>query len=165
MNSRLYPAYKPSGIEWLEEIPKGWEIVPLKQIFHILNGSTPKSSEPGYWDGDIPWATPDDLGSLSGDTLNVTKRKITLEGYSSCGTSLAPAGSLVLSTRAPIGHLAIAGVPLCTNQGCRSLVLRRDADRRYYYYQGLIVRQEFEKRSQKYWRSRMRRQPRWTKPR
>jgi type I restriction enzyme S subunit len=141
---REYPRYKPSGVEWLEKVPEQWELKPLKRIFITLNGSTPKSSEPDYWDGDIPWATPDDLGNLIGDTLQKTRRMITQKGYKSCGTSLAPAGSLVLSTRAPIGHLAIAGVPMCTNQGCRCLVFLGKAENRFYYYQLLAAKQELE---------------------
>jgi len=139
-----YPKYKSSGIEWLGEIPEHWGIKALKRVFRILNGSTPKSGEPSYWDGDIPWATPDDLGSLQGDTLFFTRRMITEDGYNSCGTSLAPAGSLVLSTRAPIGHLAIAAVPLCTNQGCRCLVFHTKDETRFFYYQLLTARQELE---------------------
>ena len=141
---KTYPIYKDSGIEWLGEIPKEWEVVPLKQIFFIVSGATPRSNEPTYWEGEIPWATPDDLGNLSSDTLNITKRKITQAGYDNCGTSLVPAGSLVLSTRAPIGHLAIAGVALCVNQGCKSLVFKWSDNCRYYYYQGITARQEFE---------------------
>lgn len=139
-----YPYYKDSGVEWLGEIPEHWSIMPIKRIFYILNGSTPKSSEPSYWSGSIPWATPDDLGSLETDTLKITKRMITQEGYESCGTQLAPTGSLVLSTRAPIGHLAIAGVPLCTNQGCRCLVFRGKTQNRFYYHQLLAAKQELE---------------------
>lgn len=144
MSWRAYPAYNQSGIEWLGEIPEHWAIKPLKRTFGVLNGATPKSGELDYWDGDIPWATPDDLGSLNGVTIHATQRMITQKGYESCGTSLAPEGSLVLSTRAPIGHLAIAGVPLCTNQGCRCLVFQGKADRRFYYYQLLAAKEELE---------------------
>lgn len=144
MSRRGYPEYKASGVAWLGDIPEHWEVKALKRTFITLNGSTPKSGEPGYWDGDIRWATPDDLGSLEGDTLRATRRMITKEGYESCGTSLAPEGSLVLSTRAPIGHLAIAGVPLCTNQGCRCLVFRKEVEKRFYYYQMLAAKQELE---------------------
>lgn len=140
MKWQTYPEHKPSGIEWLGEIPEHWRVMPLKHTFVILNGSTPKSGEPSYWDGDIPWATPDDLGSLKGNTLQATRRMITKSGYESCGTSLAPAGSLILSTRAPIGYLAITGVPLCTNQGCRNLVFRYADDQHFYYYQLLAAR-------------------------
>lgn len=144
MSRKAYPEYKDSGIEWLGEIPEGWEVKPLKRTFAIFNGATPKSGEPDFWDGDIAWATPDDLGSLDCDTLRTTRRMITKDGYNSCGTTLAPTGSLVLSTRAPIGHLAIAGVPICTNQGCRCLVFRTKTWNRFYYYKLLIAKQELE---------------------
>ncbi len=132
---RPYPEYKDSGVEWLGRIPAQWEVKPLKRVFSISNGATPKSEVPAYWDGDIPWATPEDLGKSTSRVLAKTARCISQSGYQSCGTKLAPAGSLVLSTRAPIGHLAIADMPLCTNQGCRTLVFRHDDGRPYFYYQ------------------------------
>lgn len=144
MTWRPYPEYKDSGIDWLGVIPGHWDLARLKRAFTMLNGSTPKSGEPSFWDGDIWWATPDDLGQLEGDTLSQTRRTITLEGYESCGTCIAPKGSLVLSTRAPIGHLAIAGVPLCTNQGCRCLVFRKNDNRRFHYYLLITAKQELE---------------------
>ncbi len=141
---RKYPVYKDSGVKWLGEIPKHWQTKPMKRVFRMLNGATPKSSESAFWDGDIPWATPDDLGDLKGDTLFETRRYITDEGYNSCGTSLAPKGSLILSTRAPIGHLAIAGKPMCTNQGCRSLVFEHHDNTRYFYYLFLTAHAELD---------------------
>ena len=145
MRWKAYPKYEDSGIEWLGEIPEYWELKSLKRTFRTLNGSTPKSGETDYWDGEISWATPDDLGGLKGNTLNETQRKITEAGYNSCGTSVAPEGSLILSTRAPIGYLAIAGQPMCTNQGCRSLVFRgKEEDRRYFFYLLLAARSELE---------------------
>ncbi len=129
-----YSSYKPSRITWIGETPTHWETKPIKYIFKIINGATPKSGVEEFWEGDIPWATPDDLGDLSSDTITKTSRKITKLGFSSCATSIAPKGSLVLSTRAPIGHLAIAGVDLCTNQGCRCLVFRKDDAKKYFYY-------------------------------
>jgi len=137
-----YPEYKDSGAEWLGKIPAHWEIKPLKRVLKVFNGSTPRSSEPEYWDGDIPWATPEDLGELASSEISETKRYITQTGYASCGTNLVPAGSLVLSTRAPIGHLAIAAVALCTNQGCRSLVPRSTILSRFSYYIICAARQE-----------------------
>lgn len=128
-----YPEYKDSGVAWLGEIPAHWEVKALKRLFRIQNGATPKSEVPAYWDGDIPWATPDDLGKLTNRVLTETGRRITRCGYDSCGTHLAPEGSLVLSTRAPIGHLALAGVALCTNQGCRSLVFKQKSNQSFFY--------------------------------
>lgn len=135
---------KDSGVEWLGEVPEEWEMKRLKRIFRVVNGSTPKSGVSEYWDGDIAWITPDDLGNLQSDTITETARKITELGYHSCGTTLVPAGSLVLSTRAPIGHLAIAGIDLCTNQGCRALVFMSNDAKRFFYYQLLASRPELE---------------------
>ncbi len=139
---RPYLTYKDSGVDWLEEIPAHWDVKRLKYVFRVVNGATPASGEPGYWDGDIPWVTPDDLGDLSDPVIRTTRRSITKAGYRSCGTTMVPAGSLVLSTRAPIGHLAAAGVDLCTNQGCRSLVFRNEAARQFFYYEVLAARGE-----------------------
>lgn len=141
---KAYPAYKDSGIEWLGKIPAHWEVKRIKRVFEVVNGATPKSEEPRYWDGDIPWVTPDDLGELTSKELLEPRRYITQEGYQSCGTSIVPRGSLVLSTRAPIGHLVIAGVNLCTNQGCRSLVFRKDHDQNFFYYLLFSARSELE---------------------
>jgi len=140
-----YPEYRRTHISWAKSCPKEWSELALKRLFRIENGSTPKSSEASYWNGDIPWATPDDLGALGQVAIARTRRYITRDGYNGCGTSLVPPGSILVSTRAPIGHLAIAAVPICTNQGCRSLVPRTTSvDSRYFYYQLIIARQELK---------------------
>ncbi len=139
-----YSNYKDSGVEWLGRIPTHWKQTRIRYVFRCVNGSTPRSSGSEYWDGDIPWVTPDDLGKLETFTISATRRQITKSGYESCGTTLSPRGSLVLSTRAPIGHLAIAAMDFCTNQGCRSLVFRDLDDRRYFYYLLLCGRREFQ---------------------
>ena len=137
---RPYPAYCDSGVEWLGKIPAHWDVKRLKSRFRVVNGSTPRSMEPTYWDGAITWITPEDLGGMADSTIQASRRNLTETGLQSCGASLVPAGSLVLSTRAPIGYLAIAGVDLCTNQGCRSLVFRDGLSRRYPLYHLLIAR-------------------------
>ena len=141
---KSYPAYKDSGVEWLGEIPAHWEISATKRVCRIVNGATPKSAESRYWNGDIPWITPEDLGYLDQGYILSSKRKITWEGYQDCGTTMVPVGSLVLSTRAPIGHLGIAGVKLCTNQGCRSLVFRYKRSEVYYFFQLSACRVDLE---------------------
>lgn len=98
--------------------------VPIGAAFDVRNGATPASNEPGYWDGDIPWVGPADLGKLRSRFIEKGERSITPEGYASCGTRMVPAGTIILSTRAPIGHIAIASQPMCFNQGCRGLVPR-----------------------------------------
>jgi len=115
-------------------VPANWTITPLKGCFTIYGGSTPKSDEAAFWDGEIVWVSPADLSKLSTLYINDSARKITDAGLSSCGTKLVPEGSIVLSTRAPIGSLAIAKTELCTNQGCKSLVPKAGVDELFYAY-------------------------------
>jgi type I restriction enzyme, S subunit len=120
-----------------------WQYVPARYLFGVLNGSTPSSSEKSYWDGNIYWATPQDVGALKGKLILDTKRKITKEGYKHSGTQIAPIFSIILTTRAPVGNLALAGVPLCTNQGCKALVPRTaEINSSYFYYQLLARKNE-----------------------
>lgn len=117
-----YPPTKPSGVEWLGDVPEHWDIVALKRRFCIVNGGTPLSSKDSYWQGEIPWFTPEDLGRIETKVIATSRRKITKDGLANCGASLSPHGSVLLSTRAPIGHVAVMGVDGCCNQGCRILV-------------------------------------------
>ncbi|MDQ2835306.1 MAG: restriction endonuclease subunit S [Acidobacteriota bacterium] len=122
MSFPRYERYKNSGVEWLGEVPEHWDVVPLKRSFTIVGGSTPSSEVETYWGGGDVWVTPADLSKITDRYISKSERTITKQGLESCSSSLVPAGSIVISTRAPIGSLAIAGVELCTNQGCKSLV-------------------------------------------
>ena len=125
---------KDSGIEWLGEVPEHWEVNALKRDFRVIGGSTPKSDYENYWDGSIIWVTPADLSKLSSFKIDDSQRKITADGLQSCGTTLVPCGSIILSTRAPIGSLAIADSELCTNQGCKALVPGDNSNSHFYAY-------------------------------
>lgn len=122
MSFPRYPEYKDSGVEWQGEVPGHWEINQLKHAYSVVGGSTPSSGVPEFWDGSIVWVTPADLSRLKSFEIVSSLRTITDAGLASCGTNLLPVGSIVLSTRAPIGSLGIAEVELCTNQGCKGLV-------------------------------------------
>ena len=134
MSLPRYAEYKDSGVAWLGDVPAQWKVAPLKRLFHIVGGSTPKSENSEFWGGDIVWVSPADLSKLDSLKIGDSARKITSEGLASCGTTLVPPGSLVLSTRAPIGSLAIAGVELCTNQGCKALVPKGASKSSFYAY-------------------------------
>ena len=127
-----YETYKPSGIDWIGEVPIDWKMLRIKNVASIVNGSTPSSSVEEYWDGDIIWATPGDFNKFD-KIIDDSESKITEAGYKSCGTSMVPVGSVVITTRAPIGNVLIAGKELCTNQGCKSLVPNRIESRFLYY--------------------------------
>ena len=114
-------ALKPSGIEWLGEVPEHWKALKLKfATKRIVGGSTPKSDESSYWDGGIVWVTPRDISKT--DSLHTSLRTISAAGLQSCASTLVPPGSIVITSRAPVGNVAIARVELCTNQGCKAVV-------------------------------------------
>jgi len=121
-----------------------WQQVPLRRIFRIVNGGTPTSDEE-YWDGDVPWATPVDVGNVNGSYLATTQRNLSDEGVRT-GSRTVPGGSLVISTRAPIGYIAQATRPMAFNQGCRGLVPVVETDPRYFRYQLLMLREELSSR-------------------
>lgn len=125
---------KDSGIKWLGEIPEHWEVKKVKQFTNVLTGSTPKSAEETYWNGDINWVTTDDLGKLETKEVYESRRKITKKGFKNSGTFIAPVDSIVLSTRAPIGHLGILKVEACTNQGCKTIMVDKKFDSVFLYY-------------------------------
>ncbi|MEI7526289.1 MAG: restriction endonuclease subunit S [Mariniphaga sp.] len=116
-----YQTYKPSSIEWIGDVPENWSIKKIKNISQIVSGSTPSSSIEKYWNGDVVWVTPGDYSNHI-KTISSSENCITEEGYKSCGTTLVPKGSIVLTTRAPIGNVLIADTELCTNQGCKSII-------------------------------------------
>ncbi|RNF33970.1 restriction endonuclease subunit S [Paracoccus methylarcula] len=118
--------------------------VPIGAAFDVFNGATPASGEPAYWDGDIPWVGPADLGKLSIRYIAGGGRSITQEGFSSCGTQMVPAGTIILSIRAPIGHMAIASQPMCFNQGCRGLVPRSMVRTDFAYWSLLSRKPQLE---------------------
>jgi len=110
------------------------ELVPLGELGEVVSGSTPKTHVAAYWDGDIPWITPADLSQNRDTYCRGNLRKITRAGFNSCSTRMLPAGSILFSSRAPIGHCAIAAYPLCTNQGFKSIIPNQRLDSVYGYY-------------------------------
>ena len=103
------------------EIPKKWKWVSLRDVGTTISGGTPKTSETSYWGNDVSWITPADLGKLTENTIYSGARSISYAGLKNSSARLIPEGSVVYSSRAPIGHIAIAGKELTTNQGCKSI--------------------------------------------
>lgn len=113
----------------------GWQTVRLDQCCEVVSGATPKTNVDEYWGGSIHWITPADLGKLVDKWVTNTPRTLTESGLRSCGASVLPAGSVLFSSRAPIGHVAINIVPMATNQGLKSFVPQKDLlDASYLYY-------------------------------
>ncbi|OZC67378.1 hypothetical protein CH306_16735 [Rhodococcus sp. 15-725-2-2b] len=108
--------------------------VRLGEVAKIVSGATPKTGVAANWNGDVPWATPADLSKLNGAYISRTPRTLTEAGVRSCATTLLPAGSVLLSSRAPIGHVAVNTVPMATNQGFKSFVPGPSLDAKFLYH-------------------------------
>ena len=133
------PKMRASGVEWLGDVPAHWEVLPLRRWYRVVNGGTPSSAEDAYWDGGINWITPEDLGKNRSKRIGNSRRTLSTKGLMNCGTQLVPINSIVLSTRAPIGHLAITSKKSCTNQGCRTLVPKGSCTYPDYLYYALLA--------------------------
>ena len=102
----------------LGETPEGWEVKPLGEVVEVVGGTTPSTKVTEYWEGGKHcWATPKDLSSLSSPVLLDTERRVTDAGLDKIGSGLLSAGTLLLSSRAPIGYLAVSEEPVAINQG------------------------------------------------
>jgi type I restriction enzyme, S subunit len=108
--------------------------VQLGELGEIVSGSTPKTTVPKYWDGDIPWVTPADLSNHEGIYFQGKPKRITKAGYESCSTTMLPPRSILFSSRAPIGHCAVTTYPVCTNQGFKSIIPNKNFDPVYGYF-------------------------------
>ena len=116
----------------LGEIPVGWEVENIGQVVEVFGGATPSTKRPEYWEGGIHcWATPKDLSNIACPVLLDTERKITDAGLNKISSGLLPSGTLLLSSRAPIGYLAISEVPVAINQGFIAMP-PRDAPSNWY---------------------------------
>jgi type I restriction enzyme S subunit len=118
----------------------------VRRAFRVVNGGTPTSDEEN-WDGTVPWATPVDLGMVNGGRLLTTQRSLTELGLRA-GSACVPGGSLIVSTRAPIGYVAEVAQRTAFNQGCRGLVPTVDLELRYFRYQFSALKKELQSRGQ-----------------
>ncbi len=99
-------------------VPYGWEIGALANIVEIINGGTPRTSVPEYWDGDIPWYTAKDDPSFNGVFAIDTERTISPLGVANSSTRILPARTTIITARGTVGKLACLGVPMAMNQTC-----------------------------------------------
>jgi len=112
-----------------------WIEYQLKDVGEIIGGATPYTKDNSNYDGDIPWITPKDLSNHKYRRVFSGSRNITEKGLRSCSTKIMPKDTVLMSSRAPIGYVAIAGTDLCTNQGFKSIVPNRNiVDPLFLYY-------------------------------
>ena len=124
-----------------ENLPEGWRIGTLEDLGEIIGGATPSTNNPDLWcDNGISWLSPADLSKKSCKFISKGAKDITELGYNSCSTKLLPKGSILFSSRAPIGLMAITTKELCTNQGFKSIVPQKDYGSEYVYYYLLSIK-------------------------
>mgnify|MGYP003592067906 CR=1 FL=1 len=109
-----------------------WQVRPVGEVFRVVNGGTPKTGVAKYWGGPHQWITPAEMGSLPTPYLAKSRRTLTDAGLQAA--ELVPANSIILSSRAPIGHLVINEAPMAFNQGCKGLVPAVGIDGKFAYY-------------------------------
>lgn len=132
--------YKSSGgkMVWNEkfkrEIPVSWEAKLVNDIAEVFNGATPSTADEQNYGGNVVWITPKDLSDQKQKFVYHGERNISQMGYTSCSTHLLPINAILMSSRAPIGLLAIAKKELCTNQGFKNFVPKEESMAAYMYY-------------------------------
>jgi len=104
-------------------VPERWEVKAIGDVVTAKGGGTPSTKNPEYWDGGVHcWATPKDMSRLTHPVLLDTDRRITDAGVNNISSGILPVGTVLMSSRAPVGYLAIAGVPTAINQGFIAMV-------------------------------------------
>ena len=114
---------------------KDWKEYKLGDIGPVVGGATPSTKEVSNYDGNIPWITPKDLANHNSRYISRGERMISQKGYDSCSCRMLPTNSILFSSRAPIGYVAIANGELCTNQGFKSIIPNDNVvDSLFLYY-------------------------------
>lgn len=103
-------------------IPQGWEVSEIGNEVRVFGGATPSTKEDSYWNGTNAWATPKDLSGLPSKVLISTERQITDKGVAKISSGQLPVGTVLMSSRAPVGYLALATLPISINQGFIAMV-------------------------------------------
>lgn len=137
-DGKLRPSYKEAPELYKESefgmIPKEWAETPVIEIGEVISGGTPSTKNTDFWDGNIPFVTPNDLSVNEGAYITSTERYITVLGLSKSSAIELLEGTLIISSRAPIGYLAIASFNCVTNQGCKSVVFDSKQAPLFHYY-------------------------------
>jgi type I restriction enzyme S subunit len=135
----LHKLLTSSGDDWVE--------TSLGDIAQVVGGGTPSTKTGEYWDGDIIWLTPTEITSQDGKVVVDSIRKITELGFKNSGAQMLPIDSVILTSRASIGYVALAGKELCTNQGFQSLIPNQSVLSKFLMFWIQLNRPEFESRS------------------
>lgn len=130
----LRPDTSPSPPDAPWPIPSHWQWKKMADVATVIGGGTPATDHKEYFGGDIPWITPADLSKYTEKTISRGARNITQAGLNNSGARLVPPETVLFSSRAPIGYVAIAANPVATNQGFKSFVLNDEITPEFVYY-------------------------------
>ncbi|WP_419621128.1 restriction endonuclease subunit S, partial [Thiolapillus sp.] len=132
--SLRFPEFREAG---------AWEVQTIDQLASkIAQGGTPKTSIPKYWNGDIPWITPAEMGEdAAHHYAETTHRTISREGFENSSTELLPVNSVIISSRAPIGYVTINKIEMATNQGCKGIVPKKNTYHEFFYFSLIVAKQ------------------------
>ena len=122
----------------MSELPKGWKLLQIDEVTEIVSGGTPKSTNPEYYTDEhangIAWITPADLSGYKAHSISHGRRSITKKGYEACSAKLMPKGTVLFSSRAPVGYVVIAENEISTNQGFKSFVPCKCVDSKFLFF-------------------------------
>ena len=129
---KAYREYKDSGLPWAPNIPKGWEIIPIKHAYHFQTGATPPTKINEFFEGDNIWAN---ISDLSSKIVNDSFKHISDDALKVCSMSISPKGSLMFSFKLSVGIVAFCGCDMYTNEAIATF-LKGKNDLNYLYYAG-----------------------------
>ena len=136
----LYRKMFVDGVD-KENLPEGWRRGTIEDLGEVVGGATPSTETPSFWcKNGISWLSPADLSKQKTKFISKGAKDITKLGYDSCSTKMLPKGSVLFSSRAPIGLMAITSKELCTNQGFKSIIPNEQIGLEYVYYYVLSIR-------------------------
>lgn len=136
----LYRKMFVDGVD-KENLPEGWKVGTIEDLGDVVGGATPSTENPTLWcENGISWLSPADLSKQKTKFISKGAKDITELGYNSCSTKMLPKGSVLFSSRAPIGLMAITTKELCTNQGFKSIIPKEQIGLEYVYYYVLSIR-------------------------
>ena len=136
---KLFPKLRFNGFN------DGWESTKIGEIAEIVGGGTPKTEVEKYWNGEIKWFTPSEIGKTK--YIKDSERHITEKGLKNSSAKLLPANTILLSSRATVGEVSIALTECSTNQGFQSLITKNNVDNEFVYYLISTIKNEFIRRA------------------
>lgn len=133
---KQYPEYKPSGIDWIGDIPSHWQVIRIKFAYKFQTGATPPTKIARFFEGDLPWAT---IADLKQKTICETETYLTKEGVSVCSMDISPKDSLLYSFKLSVGTVAFCGVDMFTNEAIATFLKGKNSLRYLYYTAPLYI--------------------------